>query len=78
MKIFKTLNKPIFFISGNHELYLKEWIKISKEFHKFNIKIIDNKKQLFGGINIIGICDNLLDKNREYMVQELQEKINST
>ncbi len=74
LKIFKTLNKPIFFISGNHELYLKEWIKISKEFHKFNIKIIDNKKQLFGGINIIGIGDNLLDKNREYMVQELQEK----
>ena len=74
LKIFKTLNKPIFFISGNHEFYLKEWTKISKEFHKFNIKIIDNKKQLFGGINIVGISDNLLEKNKEYMVQKLQEK----
>ena len=47
LKIFKTLNKPIFFISGNHEFYLKEWTKISNEFHKFNIKIIDNKKHIF-------------------------------
>ena len=74
LKIFKTLNKPIFFISGNHEFYLKEWTKISNEFHKFNIKIIDNKKHIFSGINIVGISDDLSEKNREYMIQELQEK----
>ena len=53
---------------------MKEWTKISNEFHKFNIKIIDNKKHIFSGINIVGISDDLSEKNREYMIQELQEK----
>ena len=65
LNIFNSVNKPILFVTGNHEHYLTDWSKISKKLHEFNIKNIDGKTFKFKELNIIGVGDNLtIDKQK--------------
>lgn len=61
---FKTLNKPIFFVTGNHELYLKNWKKIKNKLNDFNIKLIDGQSVKFHEINLIGVGDGMLESQK--------------
>ena len=51
---------PIYYISGNHEIYYKRFIKLKKILAKLNIKVLENKSvslKLKNNINLIGIND---------------------
>ena len=59
LDILKTVKKPILFVSGNHEYYIKDHENKLKSLNKYNIKVLDNEAYLFKNLNIIGISDNL-------------------
>ena len=51
---------PIYYVSGNHEIYYKRFIKLKKILAKLNIKVLENKSvslKLKNNINLIGIND---------------------
>ena len=65
LEIFKTLAKPIFFVTGNHELYLKNWNIIKNKLGDFNIKLIDRQSFQIDGINFIGIGEGMLEDQKK-------------
>ncbi len=56
--ILQNLGKPVFFISGNHEYYIKDYKKKLKKLNKFDLQFLDNSNHKIENINIIGISDN--------------------
>lgn len=62
---FKILKKPILFVTGNHEHYLRNWNKIRNKLDDFNIKLIDGKSFQLHGINIIGVGDEILENQKD-------------
>ena len=56
--IFKNIKKPIYFVTGNHEYYIKNYNKKLEKLKEFNIIILDNKNININNINIVGISDN--------------------
>ena len=57
LEILKKFKKPIFFVSGNHEYYLKDYRNILKTIKKFNLNFLNNESFKYNKINIIGISD---------------------
>ena len=58
LNIFMEINKPIYFVSGNHEYYLKDYQNKINQLASFNINQLKNNKIEIDGINLIGIDDN--------------------
>ncbi len=58
LEILKNIKKPIFFISGNHEYYIKDYKKKLCKLRQYNITYLNNISHKFNDINIIGISDN--------------------
>ena len=53
-----ALDKPIYFITGNHEYYVKDHdVKLSS-LESYNIITLDNESVRFRDLNLIGISDN--------------------
>ena len=81
LKIIKeNISCPIYFVTGNHEYYLKNSnIKI-KELKNFGINHICNDNIQLNNINLIGIDDNLNKKKQVEIVKNkhLKEKFNLT
>ena len=74
--ILKNIKKPILFISGNHEYYLKDFEKKLKKLKKFNIYFLDNKSFKYKNINCIGISDNqTLDKQKNIAKKLIKENL---
>jgi len=71
LKIFKKLNKKIFFISGNHEYYLKNYANKLEKLKNFNLRFLDNKSFKLSNINIIGISDNQTMQSKSQIVNKL-------
>ena len=44
LNILKEINKPIYFVSGNHEYYLKDYQNKINQLASFNIKHLKNTK----------------------------------
>ena len=60
LDILKNLKKPIFFISGNHEYYIKDYENKLKNLKNYDISFLDNESFKFKKLNLIGISDNLI------------------
>lgn len=56
---FKDFKCPIYFVTGNHEYYIKNSNSIISNLNKYNIQHISNKSVTFNDLNLIGINDNL-------------------
>ena len=55
----KKIKCPIYFVTGNHEYYIQNFQHHLDNFHKCNIRILNNEAVIHGEINLIGINDNL-------------------
>ena len=71
---FLSLNIPIYFVTGNHEYYLKNWQVIQKDLKKYNIHWLNNDCVEHNGLNIIGLNDN---QNHELKAKILQTMMKS-
>lgn len=64
--IFKNMiTKPIYFVTGNHEYYLKDFKEKLNQLKKFNVIILDNENASINNLNIIGLSDNQ-NLNKQY------------
>ena len=54
----KTVKKPILFVTGNHEFYVRDREAKLGELAGHGITLLDGKKTQLKGINIVGIGDN--------------------
>ena len=64
LNILKEINKPIYFVSGNHEYYLKDYQNKINQLASFNINHLKNNKIEIDGINLIGIDDNQTESSK--------------
>ena len=64
LSVFNQINKPIYFVTGNHEYYLKNYKEKLSQFHKFGINTLNNNNIKLNDINIIGIDDKQDSKNQ--------------
>jgi len=71
LDILKNIKKPIFFVSGNHEYYIKDYEKKLNRLHNYDISFLDNESFKFKKINLIGISDNLTLENQKKIANNL-------
>ena len=71
LDILKNIKKPIFFVSGNHEYYIKDYEKKLNSLHNYAISFLDNESFKFKKINLIGISDNLTLENQKKIANNL-------
>ena len=57
-----AIQKPILFVTGNHEYYVKDHADKVADMANYNITILDNESVQSGALNIIGISDNQAPK----------------
>lgn len=55
---FLGINRPIYFVTGNHEYYVRHHRHKLEELNRFNISVLDNQTAAIGPVNLIGISDN--------------------
>jgi len=81
LKIIKeNISCPIYFVTGNHEYYIKNSNSKIKEINNIGIKHLSNNNLEINDINLIGIDDNL-DKNKQIEIVKnkyLRDKFNLT
>jgi predicted MPP superfamily phosphohydrolase len=70
----KAFQKPILFVTGNHEYYVKDHQDKVAGLANYNIKILDNQSVKFNGLNIIGISDNQTPKRQSEIAKSLVSK----
>ncbi len=58
LDLFKSIACPIYFVTGNHEYYLKNCQKILANLKAYGITIIDQKSTILNDVEILGIGDN--------------------
>ena len=71
LDILKNIKKPILFISGNHESYLKDHEKTLKKLANYNLIFLGNKSFKFRNLNFIGISDNQTLENQKIIADNL-------
>ena len=64
LSIFKSIKKPIFFVTGNHEHYIKNSKEKLGKLNLYNIASLKNDNFLFDDLNIIGIDDHQTTDNQ--------------
>jgi len=74
LKIFKSINQPIFFVTGNHEYYIKNSKEKLDQLNLYNITLLRNENLLFDDLNIIGIDDYQTTDNQAKTYIELENK----
>jgi len=60
----KNITKPIYFVTGNHEYYVKHHDHKLSQLSDYNIQTLDNEATEINGLNLIGISDNLSAKQQ--------------
>ena len=73
LEIFKSINKPIYFVTGNHEYYLSNFEEKISKLNKFNIRTLYNEKIKYEEINIIGIDDKQTNDSKINIIKNLFE-----
>ncbi len=73
LNILKEVNKPIYFVSGNHEYYLKGYQNKISQLSSFNIKHLKNARIEIDGINLIGIDDNQTESSKIHSANKLHD-----
>ena len=74
LDILKNINKPILFISGNHEYYIKDYENKLKRLNEYDIQFLDNESFKFKKINFIGISDNLTLETQKNIASKLVQE----
>ncbi len=74
LKEFKKLNKPIYFVTGNHEYYIKNSKKHLDDLDSVGIQTLNNESLKINGINLIGLSDNISDKSKISNFEKLFQK----
>ena len=69
---FKKLDCPIYFVTGNHEYYIKNSSDFIQNLSNYNIHHISNETTLINNINLIGINDDL---SKEKQIEIINKKI---
>ena len=70
----KKIEKPIFFVTGNHEYYIQNHKEHLQDLKSVGIKILENESIKLDGINLIGISDNITNKSKIEYVEKLTQK----
>ena len=70
----KKIEKPIFFVTGNHEYYIQNYKKHLQNLKSVGIKILENESLQLDGINLIGLSDNITNKSKIEYVEKLSQK----
>ncbi len=70
---FKKINKPKYFVTGNHEYYVQNYKKHLQDLHKCGIRILDNESIKLQNINLIGISDNTSNSSKIDYVHKLSQ-----
>ena len=71
---FKKFKKPIYFVTGNHEYYVKNSKKHLQDFQNIGIQILNNESLQTNGINLIGLSDNISDESKISYFEKLFQK----
>ena len=72
---FKQFDCPIYFVTGNHEYYIKNSNDFIQNLNQYNIQHISNNSKLFDDINLIGIDDNISnDKQIEIVNNNIKKE----
>jgi hypothetical protein len=74
LSILKSIKKPIFFVTGNHEHYIKNSKEKLGKLILYNITLLRNENFLFDDLNIIGIDDYQTPDNQTKTNIELENK----
>ena len=74
LKILKNFKKPIYFISGNHEYYIKNYQKKLDKLNEYNVNFLDNKSIKYKNINVIGVSDNQSTLNQSETVKKFYKQ----
>ena len=64
LSIFQQINKPIYFITGNHEYYIKNYQEKLSKLSKFGIITLNNSNLNINNINLVGIADKQTKKEK--------------
>lgn len=76
LNILKNIKKPILFINGNHEYYIKDYKKKMNQLNNYNLLYLDDSNFRFKNINIIGISDQQkLDSQKKKVERYYKEKL---
>ena len=70
----KKLEKPIYYITGNHEYYVKDHDTKIKALTDYNLQILDDEIAQIGEAVIIGIDDYHTPKKQALIAQKLVDK----
>jgi len=74
LKVLKNFKKPIYFISGNHEYYIKNYQKKLDKLNEYNLNFLDNKSIKYKNINVIGVSDNQSTLNQSETVKKFYKQ----
>lgn len=58
LSLFRTIGRPIYFVSGNHEYYVKNHAVKLGAIGQYGISTLDNENEMLDDINLIGVSDN--------------------
>lgn len=67
----KQIGKPIYFVTGNHEYYVKNHQTKIEALRDYKLNILDDETALFKGVNIIGIDDYHTPKEQADIAHKL-------
>ncbi len=70
----KRIKSPIYFVTGNHEYYVKDYQIKLQALPMQNISILDNESIILGEINLIGISDNQSPERQFLLAQSMIKK----
>ena len=71
LDLLKAVNRPILFISGNHEYYLKDYEHKLKRLKNYNVIFLNNEAYKYKKLQVIGICDNETVSSQEMITNKL-------
>ena len=70
----KKIEKPIFFVTGNHEYYIQNHKEHLQDLKSVGIKTLENESLQLDGINMIGLSDHITNKSKIEYVEKLSKK----
>ena len=70
----KKIDKPIFFVTGNHEYYIQNSQKHLDDLHTVGIHTLKNESLQIHGLNLIGISDNITNNLKINYFDKLFQK----
>ena len=73
VRALKTLNRDVYFITGNHEGYVSGYETLLERFPDLNITVMENEAVDLQGINLIGVADQQSPAARASAVDALHQ-----